>query len=233
MVFDRGGLLDSERWARMHQAITGAIQKIVHPPNSDRFTIHRKVPRMDAHGTPSKRRVGNCVVPIKRQFLANLPAEMRLMGGGEDLESGLADLARCSGNLLMEEYPSRRKVGLDDEDFGAFLRHEAGDFDCYLSAVEGLRCVVKLESGEESRVHHSVSKGCFFMQTGLVDAAVLIVLSEQLASYLNGRVATWESILPYLPVWHGMGQAVEHGLLAVMAVEHDDLTDAPALRYLR
>lgn len=149
------------------------------------------------------------------------------------MESGLADLSRSSGNLLMQEYPSGRRVGLDDEDFGAFLRHEAGDFDCYLSAVEGLRCVVKLESGEESRVHHSVSKGCFFMHTGLVHAAVLIVLSQQLAVHLNRRIATWESILPYLPVWHGMGQAVEHGLLAVTAVEHDDLADDPALHFLR
>ena len=158
---------------------------------------------------------------------------MRLMGGSEELESGLADLARSSGNLLMQEYPSGRRVGLDDEEFGAFLRHEAGDFDCYLSAVQGLRCIVKLESSGESSVHHSVSKSCFFMQTGLLDTAVLIVLSEQLASHLTGRVATWESILPYLPVWHGMGQAVERGLLAVMAVEHDELTDDPALGFLR
>ena len=188
---------------------------------------------MDALGNPSKRLAGNCVAPIKRQFLANLTAAMREMGGREDLESGLASLVRSSGNLLMQEYPGGHRVGLDDEDFGAFLRHEAGDFDCYLSAVESLRCVVKLESGEESRVHHAVSKSCFFMQNGLADVAVLIVLSERLASRLNGRVATWESIRPYLPMWHAMGQAVKRGLLAVMAVEHDDLTDDPALRYLR
>ena len=58
VVFDRGGLIDSEQWARMHETITGAVQKIVHPAGDDRFMLRRKVPKLDVHGTPSKKRAG-------------------------------------------------------------------------------------------------------------------------------------------------------------------------------
>src|SRR5439155_2307117 len=43
VVFDRGGLIESEPWARVHETIVTAVQRIVHPPGNDRFVIRRKV----------------------------------------------------------------------------------------------------------------------------------------------------------------------------------------------
>jgi hypothetical protein len=226
VVFDRGGLVGSEPWVRMHETITGAVQKIVYPPGNSRFLIRRKVPKPHAQGRPSKQWVRNGAAPIRRQFLANLTEAVRQRGGTGDLRSGLANLARATGNLLMVEYPSRRPVGIDDEDFGAFLQHEAGEFDGYFVAGDGLRGVVKLESGKESKAHYTVSKLCSFMRTGLVDCGVMILLSEALAKHIKGTLASWEIIHPYLPVWHRMGGAVERGLFAVLGIEQDELLDA-------
>jgi hypothetical protein len=150
---------------------------------------------------------------------------MRERGLSCDLEGELAKLARAEGNLLMQEYPSGREIGFDDEDFGSFLRQQAGEFDAFLSTLEGLRCVVKLESGDESKAQHSLSRLCLFMQMQLVDSGVLILLSRRLAAHLRARVATWEGSLCYLPVWNYIGKAVKRGLFAVMAVEQNDFMD--------
>ena len=226
VVFDRGGLVGSESWVRMHETIIGAVQKIVYPPKNSRILIRRKVPNPDAQGMQSKQSVRNGAAPMRRQFLANLTEAVRHRGGTGDLRSGLANFARATGNLLMVEYPSRRPIGIDDEDFGAFLQHEAGEFDGFFVEGDGLRGVVKLESGKESNAHYTVSKLCCFMRTGLVDCGVLILLSEALAKHIKGTVASWEIIHPYLPVWHRMGGAVERGLFAVLGIEQDELLEA-------
>src|SRR5216110_2204982 len=116
VVFDQGGLIDSEQWARMYERISGAVQKIVYPPGNDRLVIRRKILKREARGEPSKQWLRNYTVPIKRQFLGNLAGEPGRAGALENLESGLADLARNEGKLLMKEYPSGHQVSLDDED---------------------------------------------------------------------------------------------------------------------
>jgi hypothetical protein len=218
VVFERGGLMDSEPWARMHETIIGAVNRIVHPPGSDCFVIRRRVPKLDVQGRPRNRLMWNGLVSIKRQFLANLRAAVCQSGGNEDLD-GLGELARAGGNLLMVEYPSGRWVSCDDEDFGALLRWEAGGFDALFVTGYGLRCVVKLEGGKPSGAHYSVGKLCGFMQSGLVDCGVLIVLSDALAKNIKGAMASWDIIDSCLPVWRRMGDRVERGLFAAIGIE--------------
>jgi hypothetical protein len=75
VVFDRGDLIESKPWARMHEAITSAVRNIVHPPGNDRFVIRRKIPKLNARGSRTKQWVRNGVVLIRRQFLENLTAD--------------------------------------------------------------------------------------------------------------------------------------------------------------
>jgi hypothetical protein len=37
---------------------------------------------------------------------------------------------------------------------------------------------------------------------------------------------------PYLPFWNSVGQTIKRGLLAVVVVEQDELSDDPAIPYI-
>jgi len=43
VVFDKGGIVSSEDWKRIHSSYVRAIQSIDHPEGSGRFTIRKKV----------------------------------------------------------------------------------------------------------------------------------------------------------------------------------------------
>ena len=150
VVFDRGGLIDSEQWARMHETITGAVLKIVHPPGSDRFIIRRKVQKLDARGKPSKQWVRNGVVSIKRQFLANLTnagwrAEVPVGLGREALAQ-----AEPTAKTALKEYPSKHEFVFDDANWSQMFREGLGDFDELLLGVVPASAGVRTADGAES-----------------------------------------------------------------------------------
>jgi hypothetical protein len=232
VVFDRGGLIDNEQWARMHETITGAVQKIVHPPGSDRFNIRRKVQKLDARGNPSKQWVRNGVVPIKRQFLANLTdvgwrAEVPVGLGREALAQ-----AEATAKTALKEFPSKHEFAFDDANWSQMFREGLGDFDFYSAPANGLRCVIEWETGNISSSHRSMNKLCLVMLAGLIDIGVVILPSQALYRHLTDRIGNWEELSPYLALWHHVGHSIKHGLLAVTVVEHDELTDDPAVPFI-
>jgi hypothetical protein len=232
IVFDRGGLVDSGQWVRMHETVVGAVQKIVHPLGNSRFVIRRKIPKLGAQGKPSKQWVRNGVVPIKRQFLTNLTAagwraEMPVGLGREALAK-----AEPTARTALKEYPSKRDFAWDDADWTAVFREQLGDFDFYSELGEGLRCVIEWETGNISSSHRTMNKLCLVMLAGLIDIGVVILPSRQLYPHLTDRIGNWEELSPYLALWHHVGQSVKRGLLAVTVVEHDELTDDPAVPFI-
>lgn len=232
VVFDRGGLIDSEQWARMHETITEAVQKIVHPPGNNRFVIRRKIPNWDVRGNVSKQWVRNGVVPIKQQFLANLTnvgwrAEMPV---GSSLKA-LAQ-AEPTAKTTLRDFPSKHDFAFDDANWSRVFREGLGDFDFYSESANGLRCVIEWETGNISSSHRSMNKLCLVMLAGLIDIGVVILPSQALYRHLTDRIGNWEELSPYLALWHHVGHSVKHGLLAVTVVEHDELTDDAAVHFI-
>jgi len=232
VVFDRGGLIDSKPWASMHETIVGAVQKIVHPPGNDRFVIRRKVPKLDARGKPSKQWVRNGVVPMKRQFLANL----RDAGWQAEKPVGFGRVALTeaepTSKTALKEFPSRRDFAFDDADWSEVFREGLGDFDFYSESANGLRCVIEWETGNISSSHRSMNKLCLVMLAGLIDVGVVILPSQRLYRHLTDRIGNWEELSPYLALWHHVGCSVKRGLLAVTVVEHDELTDDAGVPFI-
>jgi hypothetical protein len=232
VVFDRGSLIDSEPWARMHETISIAVQKIVHPPGNNRFLIRRKILKPDAQGKPSKQWMRNGVVPIKRQFLEKLTeagwrAEM-------PVELGRAVLAGAepTAKTALKEFPSKRDFVFDDANWSEVFREGLGDFDFYSESANGLRCVIEWETGNISSSHRSMNKLCLVMLAGLIDIGVVILPSQQLYRHLTDRIGNWEELSPYLALWHHVGHSVKRGLLAVAVVEHDELTNDTAVPFI-
>lgn len=234
VVFDRGNLIDSEQWASMHESYVKALEAIVHPPDQDQFIIRKKMRKLDAAGNPSKQWVRNGVVPIKNQFLANLKSS----GWHAERPTGLArephalEKAKRKAEVLLKEYPSKRDVRLDDADWSEVFHDKVGDFDFFTELPGGVRCVVEWETGNISSSHRSMNKLCLVMLAGLVDIGVVILPSRLLYSHLTDRIGNWMELSPYLPLWHRIGQGMERGLLAVTVVEHDELTNDPAIPFI-
>ncbi len=75
VVFDRGNLLGSEQWAKMHESYVSALRGVVHPPGNDRFVIRKRMRKVNAAGLPTTQWMRNGVVPIKEQFLTKLETD--------------------------------------------------------------------------------------------------------------------------------------------------------------
>lgn len=152
VVFDRGGLIDSEQWATMHESCVKALEAIVHPPGKDQFVIRRKMRKLNAAGKPTDQWVRNGVVPIKNQFLANLKSA----GWHAERPTGLArepqalEKAKQKAAVLLKEYPGKRDVCLDDADWSEVFHDKVGDFDFFTELSGGMRCVIEWETGNIS-----------------------------------------------------------------------------------
>jgi hypothetical protein len=234
VVFDRGGLLDSQQWADMHESYIKALSGVVHPPGNDTFVIRKKIKKRTASGAPSGQWTRNGVVPIKNQFLSNLKDAGWHAEEPAGLEKGSAALqqAHQRADVLLKEYPGKRDFRIEDQDWGEVFHEKVGDFDFFTELDGGVRCVIEWETGNISSSHRSMNKLCLVMLAGLIDIGVVILPSRLLYAHLTDRIGNWMELSPYLPLWHRIGQGMERGLLAVTVVEHDELTDNPAIPFI-
>ena len=69
VVLDRGNIIDSAEWEKIHQAYTDAIRAMVHPPGSKQFTIRKKSRKLNKFGKPTSQWNRNGVTAIKQRFL--------------------------------------------------------------------------------------------------------------------------------------------------------------------
>jgi len=64
---------------------------------------------------------------------------------------------------------------------------------------------------------------------GIIEGGILILPSRNMYQYLTDRVGNFAEIEPYFNVWKNL--QITHGLLAVIEIEHDDISeDVPPIR---
>lgn len=234
VVFDSGGLLDSEQWASMHKSYVEAVRGVVHPPGNDKFVIRKKTRKLTSSGVSSTQWTRNGVVPIKDQFIANLKNAGWHAEQPAGLRKGSPALQQAheKANVLLKDFPGKREFRLEDQDWDEIFHEKVGDFDFFTELEGGVRCVIEWETGNISSSHRSMNKLCLVMLAGLIDIGVVILPSRDLYSHLTDRIGNWMELSPYLPLWHRIGQGMKRGLLAVTVVEHDELTDDPKVPFI-
>lgn len=104
--------------------------------------------------------------------------------------------------------------------------------DCYFKINDSWRAVIEWETGNISSSHRSMNKLCLALMAQQTEVAVLIVPSREMYPHLTDRVGNWMELSPYLHFWKKVGGYVKSGLLAITVVEHDKLTDDPAVPYI-
>jgi hypothetical protein len=226
VVLDRGKIIDSDEWGRIHSAYTDAIRAMVHPPGSKFFTIRQKSRKLNRAGKQTSQWNRNGVTPIKEQFLDEMLKrhwKLELPLDISTLMENYKALKEAEDSFL--EYPSKQAITEP-------LHNLVGDFDCSFKVADTWRAVIEWETGNISSSHRSMNKLCLALMASQIEVGVLIVPSRSLYPHLTDRVGNWMELSPYLHFWKKAGQFVDRGLLAVTVVEHDALTDDPSIPYI-
>lgn len=84
------------------------------------------------------------------------------------------------------------------------------------------------ETGNISSSHRAVNKMALGIISDKLIGGVLILPTRNMYQYLTDRVGNFEELEPYFKFWKAL--KCDEGLLAIMAVEHDDVSrDVPRI----
>lgn len=84
--------------------------------------------------------------------------------------------------------------------------------------------VVEWETGNISSSHRALNKIALGLLKNVLLGGILVLPTRKLYPYLTDRIGNYEELSPYFPVWRSI--PVRHGLMLVIAVEHDALNPA-------
>ena len=137
VVLDRGGVIDSAEWGKIHSTYTDAIRAMVYPPGNKVFTMRKKARKLNKKGKPTTQWNRNGVTSIKRQFLDELlKRNWRLEEPLNILV--LAETYRASKEAeeLFLEYPSKQAIAEP-------VHNLVVDFDCFFKICDTDRALAE------------------------------------------------------------------------------------------
>lgn len=213
VLFDKGNVISSSGWKEMHESYVRSIASIDFPQGKGTLTLRRKVKRAD--GQWNRNGVGY----LRSRFLANIvTVELWKPEAAFDLGTN-----RSVTNLTL--YPSSQQHSEP-------ITSEFGGFDFVTRTKDGIHVAIEWETGNISSSHRSMNKLAIALETGKLDAGVLIVPSRALYKHLTDRIGNIGELSGYLQMWQALGAGVKRGLLAITVVEYDALTDDRGVPYL-
>jgi hypothetical protein len=81
---------------------------------------------------------------------------------------------------------------------------------------------IEWETGNISSSHRALNKLAMGLLNGFLIGGILITPTRKMYNYLTDRVGNFEELSPYFPIWKSI--PISEGLLAVIAVEHDEVS---------
>ena len=213
VIFDRGAVVSSSDWEKIHESYIRSIQSIDFPKGTGLLKLRRKFKRPDGQWNR------NGVVYLKRRFLDHMVKKEKWR-----TEVGF-DLGKNRQPVEVSLYPSL-------ESHREPITSDFGDFDLVTSTSMGMHVAIEWETGNISSSHRSMNKLAIALRTGKIQVGVLIVPSRDLYEHLTDRIGNISELSGYLAMWKDLEAHVDRGLLAITVVEHDQLTDDFRFRYL-
>jgi len=102
-------------------------------------------------------------------------------------------------------------------------RVKPGKVDAIKKIKDGKYFAVEWETGNVSSSHRALNKMVIGLMDGILCGGILIIPSREMYKYLTDRIGNYAEIEPYFPIWRDV--SVKKGVLAVIEVEHDELSD--------
>lgn len=241
VLFDSGATANRHGWAQAHDAIAVALRSMRWP---DRDGVSQfKIPGFiaikagqeytDAKGkvvTVKKKTtiLRNGVRPLRDQFRRWMSEQHCNCEESLSLAPFFQKLREKSA-VVFSKYPAPSETELEKAKNEA-LNESVGDLDFWFQTDGQFTTAVEWETGNISSSHRSLNKLCLALMGGLIDAGVLIVPSFMLYPHLTDRIGNVRELQPYFYFWNRFGTLVDHGLLSVVEVEHDELWRSTDLR---
>lgn len=98
-----------------------------------------------------------------------------------------------------------------------------GPMDATYPVGNRLFCV-EWETGNISSSHRAINKMALGILKKVLIGGALILPTRAMYKYLTDRVGNFPELEPYFPLWHAI--KVEEGLLEVIAIEHDAVSQS-------
>lgn len=97
-----------------------------------------------------------------------------------------------------------------------------GPMDATYPVKDCLFCL-EWETGNISSSHRSLNKMALGIMKKVLIGGVLVLPTREMYQYLTDRIGNFREIAPYFPLWRSLNP--EEGLLVVIAIEHDAVSD--------
>jgi hypothetical protein len=97
-----------------------------------------------------------------------------------------------------------------------------GPIDATYQIGSKLFCV-EWETGNISSSHRALNKMALGIIKNILFGGVLVLPTRNMYKYLTDRIGNFPEIEPYFDLWRSL--KVDEGFLAVLAIEHDDVSD--------
>lgn len=106
-------------------------------------------------------------------------------------------------------------------------REKPGKIDAAKNLPDGRYFAFEWETGNISSTHRALNKMGIGLLDGILAGGILVLPSRAMYRHLTDRVGNYNEIQPYFPVWECLEQStrIHDGVLAVIEVEHDDVSD--------
>jgi hypothetical protein len=213
VIFDKGKVVISADWRKIHESYVRSIQSIDFPEGSGKLKLRRKTKRPDGQWDR------NGVVYLKNRFIKHM-----ITVEGWRREFGFK-LGKNKTPPVIQLYPSRKP-------YTEPITSKFGNFD-FVTTSGITHVAIEWETGNISSSHRSMNKLGLALTTATVQIGVLIVPSRELYANLTDRIGNIGELSGYLSVWKDLETRIDRGLLAISVVEHDELTDDPRFPYFR
>lgn len=102
-------------------------------------------------------------------------------------------------------------------------RMKPGKMDAVRELSDGRFFALEWETGNISSSHRALNKMAIGLLDRVLAGGVLVLPSRSMYRWLTDRVGNYDEIRPYFPIWEGLN--IADGVLAVVEIEHDDLSE--------
>lgn len=85
---------------------------------------------------------------------------------------------------------------------------------------------VEWETGNISSSHRAINRLLLGMIEGKLLGGILVLPSRKMYYYLTDRIGNFQELEPYFKLWSIFSNEIKNGVLKVIEIEHDDVSDS-------
>lgn len=206
-LLDEGEFSNTTNWNAAREDVLESVRDVYWPPGNDEFVVY-----------PEEN--GNGVNPITEQFEANLDERPDWESTGRKWLRSLLE----ERGILDEALQKMGNYYDDPRDFISSPWFDAMK-EIEIDGEPGL-VVAEWETGNISSSHRSLNRITLGLVCGIIHGGLIVLPNRDLYYYLTDRIGNYRELEPYFVIWESLAHEVENGIIEVVVVEHDEVSDS-------